>query len=130
MTSHAAVLKYDGTTAQPPAQPTAQPTAQPRPISISSKYRRHDRGTIKSCRRHRMVPCLGSSLEAHLTRTREWPNPNPNPKPNPNHNTNTLTLTLTLKTIPVRCASGLHPPVCVLTVPSPVLSPVPSPKTL
>ena len=59
----------------------------------------------------------GSSLEAHLTRTREWPNPNPNPKPNPkpnpnpnpNHNPNTLTLTLTLKTILARCASGLDP---------------------
>jgi len=40
----------------------------------------------------------GSSPEAHLARTREWPNPNPNPKPNPkpnpnpnpNHNPNTI----------------------------------------
>ena len=67
--------------------------------------------------------CLGSSPEAHLARTREWPNPNPNPKPNPkpnpnpnpNHNPNTLTLTvtltLTLKTILARCASGLEPAV-------------------
>ena len=64
---------------------------------------------------------MGSSPEAHLARTPEWPNPNrnpkpnpkPNPNPNPNHNPNTLTLTLTLtlslKTILARCASGLDP---------------------
>jgi len=57
----------------------------------------------------------GSSPEAHLARTREWPNPKPNPKPNPNPNPNPntltliLTLTLTLKTILARCASGLDP---------------------
>ena len=58
---------------------------------------------------------VGSSPEAHLARTREWPNPNPNPNPkpnlkpnpNPNHNHNPNTLTLTLKTILARCASGL-----------------------
>jgi len=52
---------------------------------------------------------MGSSPDAHLAKTREWPNPNPKPNPNPNHNPNTLTLTLTLKTILTRCASGLDP---------------------
>ena len=46
----------------------------------------------------------GSSPEAHLTRTREWPNPKPNPKPNPNPNPNHNP-----KNILVRCASGLDP---------------------
>ena len=49
---------------------------------------------------------MGSSPEAHLARTREWPNPNPKPNPNfkpnlnPNHNP---------KTILARCVSGLDP---------------------
>jgi len=29
---------------------------------------------------------VGSSPEAHLARTQEWPNHNPNPKPNPKPN--------------------------------------------
>ena len=49
------------------------------------------------------VEVCGSSPEVHFARTREWPNPNPKPNHNPN------TLTLTLKTILVRCASGLDP---------------------
>jgi len=31
-----------------------------------------------------IVGSFGSSPEAHLTRTREWPNPSPSPNSNPN----------------------------------------------